>query len=57
MPDVRKIEYTLLRKVKLNWTNVKLDGCNQGYRGQQYEIGYYKDLARTVIPKLYEFYL
>jgi hypothetical protein len=57
MPDVRKVEYTLLSQVELYGSNVKFDRCDQGYGGEQDEIRDDQHLAGPAVPEFMKFYV
>jgi hypothetical protein len=57
MPDIREIKNALFGQMELNWPDIKFNGSNQGYGGQEHKIGNDEYLACPVVPELYEFYL
>jgi len=57
VPDVGKVENTLIGQVELYRSDVELDGRDQCDGGQKHKIGDDQDLAGPIVPQFYEFYL
>jgi hypothetical protein len=57
MPDIRKVENSLIGNPKVEIPKVELDGRNQCNEGNKHKIDYRNNLGSTVIAQFLKFYI